>query len=260
MDHLGIDRTAAHRAILTGDPERVPAIAAHLGGERELTARRGFVCWQAVDSAEAPLLVVATGIGAPATAIVVEELVDLGIHTIVRVGSCGALQPEIGPNDVVVATGCVRDEGTSDQYVERGFPSVPDLALTAGILEAVNSRVSRCHSGLVHCKDAYYLEHADRQLLPEETARRWQALRSAGVTATEMESSVLFVLGSLRRVRTASALVAVGPEPDPVGFDRSLQGVVAALSTVLADFPPPARMGLVRPAGARSSFLEGQSE
>jgi uridine phosphorylase len=231
-----------------------------LGGGRHLTDRRGLVCWEAVDAAGDTVLIVATGIGAPSTAIVVEELVDLGVHTMVRVGSCGGLQPEVKPNDLIVPTGCVRDEGTSGQYVDLAFPAVPDLRLTAALLGAVGNSGARCHAGIVHCKDAYYLEHADRQLIPEMAEQRWQAFRAANVVATEMESSILFVLGSLRRLRTGTVLIAIGASPDPDGFDHSLRVAVAAVSRVLADLPEPAQASAPRPLGARRSFLERTSE
>jgi uridine phosphorylase len=255
MDHLGIEETAARSAVITGDPDRVPRIAQLLGGGRELTARRGLLCHQ-VEVGGKALLLVATGIGAPATAIVVEELAELGVHTIVRLGTCGALQPHILPGHLVVPTGCVRDEGTSRQYIDPAFPGVPDFALTSLLLAELRRRPVLCHAGVVHCKDAYYLERAGKQLVPEKTAEHWQILRRAGALATEMESSVLFVLGSLRNLRTATVLINVGKVTDPAVFANALNVAVEGIRAALAAVEPP----LPRAGGAQaddhSSYLE----
>jgi uridine phosphorylase len=164
--------------------------------------------------------------------------------------------PDVRPNDLVVPTGCVRDEGTSLQYVELGFPSVPDILLTTALLKTIGEREIRWHAGIVHCKDAYYLEHANRQLMPDVVAQRWQALRRAGVLATEMESSILFVLGSLRRFRAASVLISVGIEPDQKGFQLSLDEAVASVSHVFASLGPPTWTVTDSSAGDRDSYLE----
>lgn len=244
MDHLGIDRTPARQAIVTGDPERVPVIARHLGGGREVAARRGLLCWEA-SPAHGPVLVVASGIGAPSSAIVVEELAELGCHTVVRLGTCGAIQPYVRPGDLVVSTGCVRDEGTSRQYIGLSFPAVPDPALTTAVLGALEGRDDvPLHAGITHCKDAYYLERPDRQLRPRAVAEYWGELRRAGVLVTEMESSALFVLGSLRGLRTAALFVNVGRSTPEAAFERALGAAVGAARTAFETVGPPARRPL----------------
>src|SRR5262245_47110523 len=97
-DHLGIDKTDCHFAILTGNPTRVESIATRLGNSTMLSDRRGFICSRAMLE-NAPVLIVSTGIGAPATAIVVEELIELGVTVLVRLGTCGALQSRISVGD-----------------------------------------------------------------------------------------------------------------------------------------------------------------
>ncbi len=256
MDHLGIDHTTARQAILTGDPDRVPSISSRLGGGRELTARRGFLCHE-VDCDGHRILVVATGIGAPATAIVVEELAELGVKTMVRIGTCGALQPEIKPGDLVVSTGAVREDGASRQYIDLSFPAVPDLGLTWALAQEIQKCATTLHLGPTHCKDSYYLERPGKQLLPGRVAEHWDALRRAGVLATEMEAAVLFVLGSLRRLRAAAVLINVGKVTDQCRFDAALDTATTATRTVFqapdhSDPPLPA----TQTAGENVSYLD----
>lgn len=259
MEPLGLESTTARHAILTGDPDRVPSISKRLGVGVELTAQRGLLCHE-VGIAGRSVLVVATGIGAPATAIVVEELAELGVHTIVRLGTCGALQSRIRPGHLVVPTGCVREEGTSGQYVALAFPAVPDLELTSALVAALRQREGVFHTGIIHCKDAYYLERPGKQLLPEAVGDRWRILRRAGVLATEMESSVLFILGSLRGLRTATVCVNLGKVTDPVTFAAALDNAVTAIRTAFGAVSPPDRQpGLEDAAYQGESYLERKS-
>jgi uridine phosphorylase len=86
--HLGDIRTGATAAIVTGDSSRVLMLAEVVGGAGETWRNRGFECAHVRGQR---LLVCSTGIGGPATAMVVEELVQPGIEQIVRVGTCGSM-------------------------------------------------------------------------------------------------------------------------------------------------------------------------
>ena len=113
--HLGLGRAdidGATLAIVPGDPERVAVVAGllddpvPLASTREFTSMRGTV-------GGAGVIVCSTGIGGPSTSIAVEELAQLGVRTFLRVGTTGAIQPQIEPGDVIVTTGAVRLDGAS---------------------------------------------------------------------------------------------------------------------------------------------------
>lgn len=232
-DHLALKSTESRLAIITGNPERVPIISSYFEQSRELPASRNFLCHQA-SLKQNPVLVVSSGIGAPSTAIVVEELIDLGITTIVRLGTCGALQREIKVGDLVVSTGCVRDEGTSRQYIESIFPAIPDYVLLNELIAGAAGQSTPYHVGITHCKDAYYMERPAKQLEPETVAHRWQRWRKAGVLVTEMESSALFVLGSLRGIRTGTLLINVGKVTDAKLFRQALESAIEIIKTAFS--------------------------
>ena len=96
--HLGLSPSDVKCAIITGDPKRVEIITSLLEGPQRLSDRRGFLCYRAHIS-KLPIFVVSTGIGGPSTAIVVEELVEIGIRIIIRIGTCGAIQRNIKVGD-----------------------------------------------------------------------------------------------------------------------------------------------------------------
>jgi len=233
--HLGDLKTEARTAIVTGDPDRVSALAAALGATGTPWARRGFVCVEAVRQGE-PILVASTGIGGPSTAIVVEELWQLSISQIIRVGTCGSLQRRVRPGDIVVSCGSVRDDGTSLQYLPVSVPAVPDPVLLGAILVAARSAGVKHHVGLTHCKDAYYAERPDGLPLAEEWRAKWAMLRSIGVLATEMEASTLFAVATVRRFQAAALFVSVDDTISPGYALESLRDAtrVAAAGAVSA--------------------------
>ena len=133
----------------------------------------------------------------------------------------------------------MRDEGTSRQYIGPSFPAIPDIKLTHALIGELNRSQHPLHFGITHCKDAYYLERPDRQLLPSAMADYWRTLRRAGVLVTEMETSALFVLGSLRGLRTAGVFLNVGAVNEPGIFNRALDIATDAIGRALEKVPAP---------------------
>jgi hypothetical protein len=125
--HLDLDETKikrAHYALLTGDPERVSDIAlAFDSNAKEIAYRREYRTFLGQMNA-CPVLVVSTGIGGPSTSIAIDELAQIGIHTFIRVGTTGAIQPNINVGDVIITSGAVRLDGASTHYAPIEYPAV----------------------------------------------------------------------------------------------------------------------------------------
>ncbi len=143
--------------LLPGDPGRCARIAERLDGARQVAANREFTTYTG-SLGGAAVSVTSTGIGGPSTAIAVEELIKLGATTLVRVGTCGALDPELGLGDIVVAHAAARGEGTSAHYAPAGFPAVADLEVVVALREAAEAAGHRCRVGVVLSNDAFYAE------------------------------------------------------------------------------------------------------
>jgi uridine phosphorylase len=141
------------------------------------------------------ITVTSTGMGCPSTAIAVEELARVGVTSFIRVGSTGALQPGIEPGDLIVSEGSFRNDGTSDAYVPKGYPAVPDLELTLALAAAARARAPEhglaVHVGLNVTDDAFYAES------PAWTDQ----MSGLGLLNVEMESSALFVVARQRKLR-----------------------------------------------------------
>lgn len=197
----------ARFVLLPGDPARAAMIAGHFEDAQKIAHNREFVTFTGKTKG-VPVSVTSTGIGCPSTAIAVEELVRCGGDTFLRVGTGGALQPEIEPGSFVVATGSIRDEGTSRAYIPIEFPAVADTEVVAALTGTGNYKGRRIRRGIIHSKDSFYgQKEPERMPIAEELHLRYQAWSAGGALLSEMESAALFVLASILRVRAGSIIL-----------------------------------------------------
>lgn len=195
-----------HYVFLPGDPDRVPWIASYLENAQKVAQSREFTTYTGtLDGTR--VSVTSTGIGGPSAAIAMEELAALGAHTFLRIGTCGGMQPELVPGALIVPTGAIRMEGTSQEYMPLAFPAVPDFGLTEHLVCAARAAAYDYHTGVVQCKDSFYGQHSP-ETMPVAPAllRNWQAWKAAGTLASEMESAALFTVAAARHVRCATIL------------------------------------------------------
>ena len=183
-------------ALMPGDPFRVPMIAEYLDDARDVAHQREHRTMVGTYKGH-PITVTSTGMGCPSTAIAVEELARVGVTSFIRVGSTAALQPGLNPGDLVVSEGSFRNDGTTDMYVPKGYPAVPDLEITLGLTRFARELAPKhdlaVHAGLNVSDDAFYAES------PEWTKR----MADIGLLNVEMESSALFVVARQRKLRGA---------------------------------------------------------
>ncbi|ATF90991.1 nucleoside phosphorylase [Cedecea neteri] len=199
--HIRLSREMTHAryALLPGDPKRVEHVAQFLenvedfGSNREYRALRGW--FRGVE-----VLVMSTGMGGPSTAIAVEELRQIGVTNLIRIGSCGAMQNHIRLGDLVIATAAVRDDGTSNMYIAKGYPACADIGLVHHLAQQAKRLGYASHCGYVRSHDSFYTERED------EINQFWSG---KGILAADMETAPLMVVGALRGLRIASVLNVV---------------------------------------------------
>ena len=154
--------------------------------------------------------VTSTGIGGPSASIAMEELAAIGADTFIRVGTCGGIDLNVMPGDVVVATGAIRYEHTSLEYAPIEFPAVADFEITAALKAASEDLGFNTHTGVVQCKDAFYGQHSpEKSPVYYDLLQKWESWKRLGVKASEMESAALFVVASALGVRCGSCFHAV---------------------------------------------------
>ena len=207
--------------ILPGDPGRCRAIAQWFDDPVHVCTNREYVTYTGKLLGER-VSVVSTGIGGPSAAIAMEELANLGVHTFVRVGTCGGIELSVQSGDVVVATGAVRMEGTSREYAPIEWPAVPDFRVTQALVRACEELGFSWHAGVVQCKDSFYGQHSPARMpVSYELEQKWEAWKRLGVLASEMESAALFSVAAARRVRCGSVFHVIwNQEREAAGLDQ----------------------------------------
>ena len=171
-------------AVVVGDPARVDVVAKFLDEPEKIMENREYRTVTGTYKGR-KILVMSTGIGAPSAAIGIEELHNIGVKTVIRVGSCGALQPEIGLGDLLVGEGIVRDDGLTKKYAPEIYPAVPSFRLLA----LAKKYAPQAHFGLIRSHDGVEAFWAKK-----------------GVLGCDMESGALAVVGRLRGMETLSIL------------------------------------------------------
>lgn len=207
MYHIGIDNSHnAKYAILPGDPARVEKIAQYLDNPKKIGQNREYTTYLGQLEGE-NVLVMSTGMGGPSTAIGVEELFMTGVENFIRVGTCGGMNLKVKGGDLVIATGAIKMEGTSNEYVPIEFPAVSNFELTTSLVEAVKEKKYPYHTGIVQCKDSFYGQHdPDRMPVGYELKQKWDAYIKANCLASEMESATLFTVSQVLGTRAACIL------------------------------------------------------
>src|SRR5256714_6998095 len=126
----------AEAVLLPGDPLRAKYIAeTYLDDIVQTTSERGSLGFRGAGAGK-PVSVQATGMGCPSAAIVIEELVMLGCKKLLRVGTCGGLQPHHALGDMIVALSAVPQDGTTNTYVGEPHCPTADWGLVHGAVHA----------------------------------------------------------------------------------------------------------------------------
>src|ERR1700694_437121 len=152
--HVGLTADEVGRYVLyPGDPARTAVLAKLLDDAREVAFSREYRTFTGA-VAGVPVSAISSGMGGPSVAVGMEELRELGVHTFLRVGTCGATQPEVKLGDVVIASAAVRTEGTSDGYVPKEFPAVADYEVVTALLDSAPEPGARPPPGVIRARRA----------------------------------------------------------------------------------------------------------
>ena len=239
--HVGLgEGEVGSYVLMPGDPFRTKLIADHLEGAEEKAWSREFRTFTG-RVGDTFVSTCSSGIGGPSMAIAVEELGELGVHTFLRVGTCGAAQPGIRLGDLVIATGAVRSEGTPDGYVPREYPAMASHEVVGACREAAEAAGVPFHVGVIRSVDALYSDLLpERMPRPQELRAELEMWARAGIMANDMESSTLMVVAGLRGWRSGVVLLCVDElgsgeihHLDPAYMHRMLDVAVDAVRRLI---------------------------
>jgi len=214
--HIGLERgEVAEYLLLVGDPGRVAKVASRWDGielersNREITTATGTYRGMRVTC-------MSTGMGTDNVEIVVAEVMEItDAPALIRIGSSGALQPEIALGDLIVSIGAVRLENTTDFYVHPGFPAVAHRDVVWALEAACRELGYPHHVGLTATASGFYAPQGRAmRTLPVRYPELADELRRQRVANLEMESSALFVLAHLAGLRSGTICAAYAQRTD----------------------------------------------
>ncbi|HYY75937.1 MAG TPA: DeoD-type purine-nucleoside phosphorylase [Gaiellaceae bacterium] len=186
----------AEACLLPGDPLRAKHVAeTFLESVEQRNWERGMLGYTGTFRGR-PVSVQATGMGCPSAAIVVEELVQLGVKRLLRIGTCGGLQPDLELGDLIVAVSAVAADATAQHLVGEPHAPTADWELVHGAVHSAKELGRPVRVGPIVSSDLFYN--------PDEG--QYQRWSDRGILAVEMEAAVLFTLGALRKVKAGCLL------------------------------------------------------
>ena len=186
-------------ALLPGDPGRAKMVAEkYLKSARLVNDFRGLLSYTGEYNG-IPVSVITTGMGCPSACIILEEMKMLGVKTVIRIGTCGAVQKDISPGKIIIPNGAVPLCGILKTYDLSPLPPVPNYTVLRAIVDSAYALKKEYSVGIIATSDAFYREITQ--------AREWE---DKGVLAFEMECAGLFSLGLVRGIRVGAVLAATG--------------------------------------------------
>lgn len=192
---------------LPGDPGRCEKIASYFDDPKHVAYNREYNTFTGTLLGE-KVSVVSTGIGCPSTAIAVEELIKIGADTFIRIGTSGAIQPEINTGDVAIVNAAIRDEGTTSHYMPIEFPAIADIDVVLALRSGAEKIGMPYHVGPTQSKDSFFGEiEPDRMPVDSRLNRRWKAWEAGGAVCSEMEAAAIFIISSINRTRAGGVML-----------------------------------------------------
>jgi len=212
--------------LLPGDMNRAEIIASHFDNAEMIAHKRQYITYTG-SYRGVKISVTSTGIGGPALAIAVEELIHVGAKNFIRVGTGGGIQSWLPVPSVIVGTAAVRGDGTSREYFPLEYPAVADFHMVEAILSSAEELGVEVFPGIIRGHDAFYAESIFADKVDYlERGRMWI---DAGVLIVSNESSTLFPLAMVRgcRASTLLSLVDCHHRPDLTVEPEDINGIIS---------------------------------
>ncbi|MDR1778244.1 MAG: nucleoside phosphorylase [Clostridiales Family XIII bacterium] len=237
--------------ILPGAPERTEVIARGWQDAQLVANNREFRTVKGVFEG-VPLATVSTGIGGPSSEICLNELSKVGVHTCIRVGTTGCIQPDYDLGDLIIAVAAVRKDGTSDTYIGPEYPAYADPVVVMALMAACEKLGYRYGLGLDYTTASFYIGQArpikedGTGYHPSDMDKLIDDLTQAGVTNIEMETAAQYVVGRLHGLRMGAVLAVISNRVtdrwgDEGGEEKAVKAATEALR-ILADWDQKKRI------------------
>ncbi len=234
--HIGFSRQqlgdpAPQIALLCGDPQRSRQIAEEtpeLTLLQALSQERGLNSYLVSLPDGTPLLIATSGMGGSSLSIVVNELFQVGIRQMIRVGTCGAIADTVSVGDIVISRGALCRQGAADDIAPVEYPAAADPFLTVALVEAARSLGVPWHLGITASVDTFY----EGQERTQSSANRHLLRRLQGITEEyrrlnilnyEMEAGTLFKMAGVYDFSAACVCAVLADRKQSESVDRAMK-------------------------------------
>lgn len=212
--HIGFsadDLEGVEVALLSGDPERAAKIAGaaddpkqnkYLQLEKPLSTVRGLNSYIARFPDGKRVLSATSGMGAPSLSIIVNELAQVGIRQIIRVGTCGSIQDDVHAGSIVISRAALCKQGAANDIAPVEYPAAANPFLTVALVSAAQKLEVDWHIGLTASVDTFYegqgrTDTSYNKHLVRELDNVEEEYRNLGILNFEMESGTLFKMANV---------------------------------------------------------------
>jgi uridine phosphorylase len=228
-------------ALLSGEPERSRDIAQnHLQNAFMLSEYRGLNSYLAYLPNQEPILVATSGMGAPSLSIVVNELIQVGIAKIIRIGTCGSIQPHVSIGSLVISQAALCRQGAASDIAPIEYPAAADPFLTVALVRSARELNLDYHLGITASVDTFYEGQERYQSSANPNLQRWlqgitEEYRALNILNYEMEAGTLFKMAGVYRFAAACicAVVAQRTEQETVVIKSKETAVKNAIAVAI---------------------------
>jgi uridine phosphorylase len=189
-------------ALLSGDPQRANFIAqTYLHDVRILSENRGLHSYLGYLPNGKPVLSATSGMGAPSLSIVVNELVQVGIQKIIRIGTCGSIQPHIPVGSIVISSAALCRQGAANDIAPVEYPAAADPFLTVALVNAAQELKIEHYLGITASVDTFYEGQERTNSANSHLIRKLEGIteeyRQLNILNYEMEAGTLFKMAGV---------------------------------------------------------------
>ena len=228
-------------ALLSGDPERATRIAnEYLTFEKALSTVRGLNSYVGVTPGGKRIISATSGMGGPSLSIVVNEMAQMGIRHIIRIGTCGSIQPHVLSGSVVITRAALCRQGAAHDIAPVEYPAAANPFWTTALVSAAQKLGADWHLGITASVDTFFegqerTQSSFNKHLIRERQGAIEEYQNLRILNFEMEAGTLFKMASVYGLAAACicGVIAARVEAESVSYEAKVKAEALAIRSAI---------------------------